>query len=219
MTSTPNHDSAETQHLRRLGLRLEWATIWWNLAEAGITVWLGLAAGSLALAGFGIDSLIEVFASSVVVWHVRDIGELGAHARNRTAIRLIGLAFLALGAFLVVAAIVRLNARAVPDESWLGVAYLALAATVMFGLAVAKRRVGVQLGNAPLVAEARITLLDGALASAVLVALLLNTALGWWWADSVAAAVVGLVALREGWEHFEETRGDGDDRHHEERHR
>jgi divalent metal cation (Fe/Co/Zn/Cd) transporter len=99
----------------------------------------------------------------------------------------------------------------VADESWWGVAYLALAATVMFGLAVAKHRVGTQLGNRPLVAEAKITLLDGALASAVLLALLLNTALGWWWADSVAAAIVGVVALREGWEHLEETRGDGED--------
>lgn len=201
----PHDTPAEIERLRRLGLRLEWATIWWNVGEAGITLWLGLAAGSLALAGFGVDSLIEVFASSVVVWHVGDIRELGTHERNRTAMRLIGFAFLALGAFLVVAAIVRLVSGAVPDESWWGVAYLAAAAVVMLGLAIAKKRIGTRLGNEPLVAEAKITLLDGALATSVLMALVLNAVLGWWWADSVAAAVVGAVALHEGWEHLEET--------------
>lgn len=201
----PHDTSAENERLRRLGLRLEWATIWWNVGEAGITLWLGLAAGSLALAGFGIDSLIEVFASSVVVWHVRDLRELGAHQRNRTAMRLIGVAFLALGAFLVVASIVRLVSGAVPDESWWGVAYLGAAAAVMLGLATAKNRIGTRLGNQPLIAEAKITLLDGALATSVLLALVLNAVLGWWWADSVAAAVVGAVALHEGWEHLEES--------------
>ena len=199
----PPLDAAERDRLQRRGLRLEWATIVWNLGEAFITVALGLAAGSIALIAFGLDSLIEVFASAVVVWHVRDLDDLDP-TRNRTALRLISIAFVALGLALMIGAVVRLIAAARPEESPWGIAYTALAAAVMFVLAWAKRRVADRLDNAPLRAEAGITFLDGILASGILLALVLNAAFGWWWADPLAAIVVAIVAFNEGKEHWEE---------------
>ncbi len=204
----PPLEPAERDRLQRRGLRLEWATIVWNLGEAVITVALGLAAGSIALIAFGLDSLIEVFASAVVVWHVRDLDDLDP-TRNRTALRLIAVAFAALGLALTIGAVVRLVAAARPDESPWGIAYTALAAAVMFALAHAKRRVADRLDNAPLRAEAGITFLDGMLASGILLALVLNATLSWWWADPIAAIVVALVAFNEGKEHWEEATNHG----------
>ncbi len=197
----PQLDRTERDRLQKIGLRLEWGTIAWNLGEAVVTVALGIAAGSIALVAFGLDSLIEVFASGVVVWHVRDLDDLDP-TRNRTALRLISLAFTALGLALLGGAVVRIASTARPDESPWGIAYMALAAVVMLGLALAKRRVAAKLDNAPLHAEAGITLLDSVLASGILLALILNTAFGWWWADPLAAMAVALVALNEGREHW-----------------
>jgi divalent metal cation (Fe/Co/Zn/Cd) transporter len=200
---------AERDRLQRRGLRLEWATIAWNIGEAFITVALGVLAGSIALIAFGLDSLIEVFASAVVVWHVRDLDDLDP-TRNRTALRLIAIAFVALGLALMIGAVVRLIAAARPDESPWGIAYTALAAAVMFALAYAKRRVADRLDNAPLRAEAGITFLDGLLASGILLALVLNAVFGWWWADPLAAIVIALVAFNEGREHWQEASEHGE---------
>jgi divalent metal cation (Fe/Co/Zn/Cd) transporter len=204
----PQLDRAERDRLQKLGLRLEWGTIAWNLGEAVITVVLGLSAGSIALVAFGLDSLIEVFASAVVVWHVRDLDDLDP-TRNRTALRLISVAFAALGLALLAGAVIRIVSTVRPEESPWGIAYMAFAAVVMFGLAIAKRRVADTLDNAPLRAEAGITYLDGVLASAILFALVMNSAFGWWWADSLAAIAVALVALREAREHWAEAGGHG----------
>lgn len=203
-SQSPALTPAERSRLQRRGLQLEWATIAWNLGEAVITVALGIAAGSLALIGFGGDSLIEVFASAVVVWHVRDLDHLDLHGRSKRAMRLIALAFAGLGIVLITGAVQRLASETRPDESPWGIAYLALAATVMFGLAYAKRRIADRLDNDPLRAEAGITLLDGFLASGILLALVLTAAFGWWWADPLAAAAVGFVALHEAREHWDQ---------------
>jgi divalent metal cation (Fe/Co/Zn/Cd) transporter len=165
----------------------------WNIGEVFVTVGLGLVAGSLALVAFGLDSLIEIFASVVVLWQLRDRGD----ARTRRAMALVALAFLALAAFLVVTSIQALLARHAPDSSPFGIVYMAIAATAMFGLAWRKRRVSASLVSHPLATEARMTFLDGLLASTVLAALLLNAAFHAWWADALAAAIVALAALRE----------------------
>ena len=196
-------DPAERARLQRRGLQLEWGTIIWNLGEAVVTITLGIAAGSIALIAFGLDSLIEVFASGVVVWHVSDLDDLDPR-RNRKALRLISLAFAALGVFLLIGSGIRLVGEVKPEESPVGIAYVATAAVVMFGLAIAKRRVADRLDNAPLRAEANITLLDGFLATSILIALVLTAWLGWWWADPLAAILVALVALNEAKEHWEE---------------
>jgi len=194
-----------SDRLRKRGLRLVWATIIWNIFEVFITIGLGVASGSIALIAFGTDSVVEVFASLVVVWHSRDLLVMEESDRTRRSLRLIAIAFLALGVVLAVGAVVRLIEGAVPDESPLGIIYLAITALVMVTLAVLKQRTGRELGSQPLQAEAHITYLDAALATSVLLSLVANAALDWWWADPVAALAVAVIALREGQEHWEES--------------
>ena len=190
--------------LHRLGRRLQWATIAWNSLEVLITVWLGLAARSLALIAFGLDSLVEVFASLVVIWHMTP-GE-GGHraARDRRAVRLVGVSFGVLATYLLVAGTRSLVVRVEPDASPAGIAYLLVTALVMFSLAHWKRRVGVALDSEPFRAEASMTLLDGCLATSILTALVLNLLFDWWWADPGAALLIGVVAVREGFESWRE---------------
>ncbi len=190
-----------TATYRKLAIRLQWATIGWNVGEVFVTVGLGIAAGSLGLVGFGMDSLIEVFASLVVVGHLRRMD-----GRSEVAHRRIGWAFFALAAALTVLAVERLASRSVPDESPWGVAYLTATVIVMWGLAFLKRRVGRLLGDGPVAAEASMTFLDGWLAFGVLVSLVVNALWGWWWADPAAALLVAAAAVREGMENFEESR-------------
>jgi divalent metal cation (Fe/Co/Zn/Cd) transporter len=179
-----------------LGRRLQWATIPWNVAEVFVTMALGFAAGSLALVAFGLDSLIEVFASLVVLWHMSP--DDGAHpTRDRRAQRLVASAFAVLAVFLLVISVRTLWIGAEPDSSPIGIAYLTVTAVVMFTLARAKRRIGLRLESEPFLAEASMTFLDGGLATGILTALVLNSAFGWWWADPVAAILVGLVAANE----------------------
>ena len=190
--------------LQRLALRLEYGTIAWNVAEAALTIGLGIAAGSLALIAFGSDSIIEVFASSVVVWHLRPGHERDHPDRTARALRLVGWAFAALAAALSVAAVRDLVTQRHPDESVWGAVYLVVAAVVMVGLGVAKRRIADRLDSAPLRAEATLTLLDGALAAGTAVGLGLNIVLGWWWADPLTALAVALICINEARENFEE---------------
>ncbi|HZD18708.1 MAG TPA: cation transporter [Actinomycetota bacterium] len=192
--TTGAHDRAR---LRRVALRLEYATIAWNLGEAFLTIGLGIAAGSLALVGFGTDSVIEMFASAVVVWHVRPGHEVDRTERTRLALRLVALAFLALAVVLATVAIRDLVIGRRAEESPFGIAYLAVTAVVMFGLAMAKRRVAGRLGSAPLRSEAAMTFLDGILSVLTLTGLALNAALGWWWADPAAALLVAVAAANE----------------------
>jgi divalent metal cation (Fe/Co/Zn/Cd) transporter len=195
---------SERTRLQRRGLVLEYATIAWNVVEAGLTIGLGVAAGSLALIGFGTDSIIEVFASSVVVWHLLPGHAQDSPERTRLALRLVAGAFLALAVALAIASISDLTTGRRAEESWWGIGYLASAAVVMFGLAVAKQRLAARLDSAPLRSEAAMTFLDGILASATLVGLALNAVAGWWWADPAAALVVAVAAANEARENWEE---------------
>jgi divalent metal cation (Fe/Co/Zn/Cd) transporter len=177
-------------------LRLERLTVAWNAIEVFVTIGLGVAAGSIALVAFGLDSLVEIFASLVILWQLRAEGT--ETARTGRALRLVSVAFFALAAVLLVGAVQSLIAGRRADDSPLGVAYLAVTALVMFTLAWRKRLVARDLDNHPLVHEARITFLDGLLATGILLALVADAALGWWWADPLAAAAVGLAAISEG---------------------
>ena len=193
MVAPSMHDAVTD--LERTGRRLQRITIAWNLIEVFITIGLGIAAGSLALVAFGLDSLIEVFASLVVLWHM--VEDQPDPTRDRRARRLVALAFAALAVYLLAAGLRALLTQAEPESSPLGIAYLGVTAVVMFSLAARKRRVGRDLDNQAFLAEARMTYLDGWLATAILAALALNTAFDWWWADPVAALVVALAAARE----------------------
>jgi divalent metal cation (Fe/Co/Zn/Cd) transporter len=193
----------------RRAVRLQWVTIGWNAVEVFVTIGLGIAAGSLALVAFGLDSIIEIWASLVVLWHVSALREEQGERTNDHALRLVGLAFLALALFLAVTSLVRLLGHDRPDESWAGIVYIAATVVVMFTLAMAKTRVSHQLGDHPLGSEARMTFLDALLASSVMFALLFNALWGWWWTDPLAALVIALLAALEGRENLEASR-DGD---------
>lgn len=185
-------------------MRLEYATIAWNVAEAVVTLVLGFMARSWALIAFGLDTLIELFASGVVVWHMRDEAASRVVERTARATRLVSTAFFGVAVFLTVMSVRNLAIGNRPDESPFGIAYIALTAVVMFVLAKLKSDVAGDIEASPLAAEARLSLLDGFLAAAVLLALVLNTAFEWWWADSLAALVVAAFAFNEGREHWGE---------------
>ena len=193
------------EELRRRALRLEWATNGWNTMEVVVTISLGVRAGSLALIAFGLDSVVEIFASTVVIRNLRDDRHDPGDRRIHRALRLIAVAFWLLAAFLVVMSARGLIRGDRPDSSPLGVAYLALTAVAMFGLARLKRMTAHAMGSETVQAEAGMTFLDGCLSSGILVALVLNAWLGWWWTDAVAALLVAGFAINAGVEHWRES--------------
>ena len=187
--------SASTRRtLLRRGLTLEYLTLGWNVVGTAVVIAAALAAGSVALAGFGLDSLIEIGASTVVIWQLHDPD----HAREGRALKLIGGAFIALAIYIVAQNAYTLIAANHPQSSTLGIIWTAATSLVMLGLATAKTRTGKALGNHVLQTEGRVTLIDAYLASAVLLGLVLNAALGWWWADPLASLVIVYYGLREG---------------------
>lgn len=186
------NDPARHTLLRR-GFALEYATLGWNVIGIVVLAVAAISAKSVALAGFGLDSLIEIGASTVVIWELSGIGE----DRQKRALRLIGVGFGLLALYLLVQSTWVLAAGFRPHHSSLGIAWTAVTAAVMFALAAGKARTGAALGNPVLKTEGRVTLIDGLLAAAVLVGLVLNTAVGWWWADPLAGYVLVYYAGRE----------------------
>jgi divalent metal cation (Fe/Co/Zn/Cd) transporter len=186
--------SARTPLLRR-GLLLEGVTLAWNVVGIVVLAVAALAARSVALAGFGLDSLIEIGASTVVIWELSGTGE----RRQVVALRAIGGAFLLLACYLGIQSTLVLVARFHPHHSLLGIVWTAVTAVVMFVLAAGKERTGQQLDNPVLRTEGRVTFVDGLLATAVLVGLALNAARGWWWADPLAGYVILIYGIKEGW--------------------
>jgi divalent metal cation (Fe/Co/Zn/Cd) transporter len=191
------------ERLEQRAMRLEYATIGWNGVEMIIAIGLGIAARSLALVAFGLDTMIELFASAVVVWHLRHAGRESDLVTAR-ALRLVAAAFVVLAVVVAAGSIGALVTQSAPDESPWGIAYLALTVLAMLALGLAKRKTGQQLRSEPLAAEARMSILDAGLAFSVLLGLAANVAFGWWWADPVAALFVALAAVNEARENFEE---------------
>lgn len=183
----------DEQVLRRRGFTLEALTLAWNVAGVIVLAIIVVRSGSVAAAGFGLDSLIEIGASIVVIWELSGTGE----GRRRRALRLIAVAFLALAVYLVVQAAVALGTAHRPRDGVEAIAWTGLTAIVMFLLARGKTSTGRSLGNAVLVAEGRVTVVDGLLAVAVLVGVTLDVVLGWWWADPVSALIIVGYAIRE----------------------
>jgi divalent metal cation (Fe/Co/Zn/Cd) transporter len=162
--------------LLRRGRILEGITLGWNVAGIAVLAVLAVAARSVALAGFGLDSLIEIGASVVVLWELSGSGQ----DRQRRALRLIGGAFVALAVYLTIQSVLVLVTGYRPGPSVAGIAWTAVTAAAMFALAAGKARTGRALGNPVLVTEGRVTLVDGILAVAVLAGLVLNAAADWW---------------------------------------
>jgi divalent metal cation (Fe/Co/Zn/Cd) transporter len=185
--------------LVRRGLALNYLTISYNVVEAVVALSAGIAAGSVALLGFGLDSVIEVTASGASQWRLR--ADLDASRRERverTTLRIIGWSFLALAAYVVLDSANALLRREAPERSVVGLVLLALSAIVMPILARAKRRVARAMSSRALEADATQTSLCAYLSVIALAGVALNAALGWWWADPVAALAMVPIIAKEG---------------------
>jgi cation diffusion facilitator family transporter len=183
----------------RRGLRLEYLTLGWNSLEALIAIGAGLIAGSIALVGFGFDSVVECASGVVLVWRLRTDNDIHGRERvERISIRLVGVSFLLLAAYVAYEAIERLLHRKAPEHSLLGI-FLAIASLlVMPLLARAKRRVAQNLKSSAMHADSRQTDLCAYLSAILLGGLVLNATVGWWWADPVAAMIMAPIIAREG---------------------
>ena len=190
---------AEMSRLRRRGFWLEYASMAWMTVEAGVAITAGIIASSIALTGFGLDSVIEFFSACIVVWQLR--GE----ARETRAVRLIGVTFFALAVYLAIEATYDLATLARPGYSVAGLAVTAAALVIMPGLALAKRRTGQALGNRTLIADSTETAFCAFTSAAALLGVGLNAWLGWWWADPAAALAIAALAVKEGWEAWKTT--------------
>jgi divalent metal cation (Fe/Co/Zn/Cd) transporter len=180
--------------------RIRWivaATIGYNVVEAVIAISAGSAASSAALIGFGLDSIVEVLSAVAVAWQ---FAAPDPEKREKTALRIIAWSFFALAAYVTVEAALSLFGVREADHSPVGVALAAVSLVVMPFLSVAERRAGRELGSASAIADSKQTLICSYLSGALLVGLLLNILFGWAWADSAAALVIVIFAVREGLE-------------------
>lgn len=190
--------------LLRRGIRLEYLTVGWNSLEAVVAVVAGLAAGSIALVGFGLDSVVEVLAGSMLLWRLR-VEVAHAHGEcadteqaERRALRFVGVTFFLLALYVTYESGRKLVNQERPDESPLGLALAATSLILMPLLALAKLRVARALGSRALAADAKETAVCSYLSLALVVGLGANALWGWWWADPVAALAMIPLMLKEG---------------------
>jgi divalent metal cation (Fe/Co/Zn/Cd) transporter len=189
--------STEREQLQRRARLLAWGGIGWHFVEFGIALGAGVAAGSIALIGFGADSLIEACAGFVVVWLFTG-ARLKSHTAERRAQQLIAGSFFILAAYIGIEGIRDLAGGHHASASWIGIGLAAVTAPTMPLLARAKRRLGQELNSSATVKEGAQNMLCAYLSVALLVGLVLNAVAGWWWADPAAALVIAAVALKEG---------------------
>jgi divalent metal cation (Fe/Co/Zn/Cd) transporter len=185
--------------LERTARLLAWGGIGWHVVEFGIALGAGIAAGSIALIGFGADSLVEALAGFVVLWLFTG-SRIGSAGAERRAQQLVAGSFFVLAAYVGVESVRTLLGGHHPGVSWVGVGLAAFTAPTMPLLAIAKRRIGQKLHSPATVKEASQTQLCAYLSVALLVGLLANALAGWWWADPVAALAIAAVAVKEGLE-------------------
>jgi divalent metal cation (Fe/Co/Zn/Cd) transporter len=204
VTATPRaHDLAERSRLGHRAQLLAGASVAYNVVEAAVAVTAGLLAGSVALTGFGLDSVVEVSSGLIILWQFR---HRMPEARERQALRLMAVAFLSLAGYVTAESIRGLVGGGEAARSPVGIGLAVASLIVMPLLSVAQRRTGRRLGSAAVVADGTQTLLCTYLSAVLLVGLLLNATLGWGWADPVAGLVIAAVAAREG---VEAWRGEG----------
>lgn len=196
-TNTMSGETARAASVRR-GRALEYLTIGWNSLEAIISIGAGLLAGSIALIGFGLDSLIEVSSGAALLWRLHMDAPERRESAERIALKLVGVSFLLLAAYVAFDAIKSLVRRESPESSYVGIAIAALSLAVMPLLARAKRRVAAEINSRALQADSRQTDICTYLSAILLAGLILNALLGWWWADPVAALVMIPIIAKEG---------------------
>ena len=182
----------------RQGRRLEYFTVGWNLIEAAVALGAGFFAGSIALIGFGIDSLIETSSGAVLLWRLQE-GEEG-EKRERMALKLVGISLMALAVYVAIDATKGLILKEPPEESLVGIILAAVSLIVMPLLAWAKRKVAAKLNSQALVADSHQTDICAYLSAILLVGLGVNALFGWWWADPVSALAMVPIIVKEGLE-------------------
>ena len=188
------------------GKRLEYFTIIWNSLEGLIGIGTGLVSGSISLVGFGIDSLIEVTSGAALLWRMSVDADVAKRERNeKLSLRIVGACFLALALYVASEAALDLTKQGAPEESIPGMALAVASLIVMPILSRAKKRIGNALGSTAMHADARQTDFCVYLSAILLVGLVLNAALGWWWADPVAALIMVPIIAREGLENIKGT--------------
>ena len=190
--------SAERAENLRHGRKLEYFTIGWNVVEAGIAIGAGWFAGSIALVGFGVDSLIESLSGSILLWRL--FAPAHDESREKIALKLVGISFLILAAYVVFDAAKSLIAHEPPQTSFAGIALAVVSLIIMPLLARAKRLSASKLESRAMKADSRQTDLCAYLSAILLGGLALNAFLGWWWADPVAALIMVPIIAREGFE-------------------
>ena len=203
MTSTISLPADKRRYVLQRRIRLiVSATIGYNLVEAVVAITAGSIASSAALIGFGLDSVIEVLSAAAVAWQFtrRD-----PERWEKGTLRVIALAFFALAAYVSVSSVIALAGQEQVQHSTLGIVITALSVVIMPFLSLAERRAGRELGSASAVADSKQTLMCTYLSAAVLVGLVANSLVGWWWADAIAGLVIAAFAIREG---IEAWRGD-----------
>lgn len=176
------------------GRRLEYLTLGWNSLEAVASIGAGLLAGSIALVGFGFDSVIECVSGATMLWRLRD------ESRERTAVKVVGFSFLLLAVYVAVDAGKTLIAKEPPERSIIGICIAALSLIAMPLLARAKRKVARELNSGAMQADSRQTDVCAYLSAILLGGLVLNATLHWWWADPVAALIMVPIIVKEGWD-------------------
>ena len=189
----------ERQLVTRTGKRLEYFTIAWNILEGGVAVVAGSLAGSISLVGFGIDSFIEVTSGAALLWRMSvDSDEAQREHHERSALRIVGVCFVALSIYIAYEAVADLAARRAPEHSIPGIILAAVSLVAMPLLSRAKRRVGAALNIAAMHADAKQTDFCAYLSGILLIGLVLNATAGLWWADPIAAILMVPLILREG---------------------
>ncbi|HEV2729892.1 MAG TPA: cation transporter [Terriglobales bacterium] len=182
------------------GKRLEYFTIAWNTLEGVVAVVAGAVAGSISLVGFGLDSFIEVISGAALLWRMSVDADLSRRERNeRLSLKIVGVSFLALAAYIAFESITRLLKRKAPEHSIPGIILAVVTVILMPLLSAAKRRVGQDLESAAMTADAKQTEFCSYLSAILLSGLVLNAALGWWWADPLAALIMTPLIVREGY--------------------
>lgn len=191
--------TASRTELIQHGERLEYFTIFWNTIEGLLSVGAGIAAGSIALVGFGLDSFIEVTSGAALLWRMKsDRNPEQRERAERLSLKIVGFCFLALAAYVAIDSVHSLSQRTAPEPSVLGITIGVASLFVMPLLARAKRRVGKAIDSPAMIADSQQTQFCTYLSIILVVGLLLNFFFGWWWSDSVAALVMLPIIVNEG---------------------
>jgi divalent metal cation (Fe/Co/Zn/Cd) transporter len=192
-----SHEITRATNVRR-GRWLEYLTIGWNSLEAVIAIGAGLVAGSIALIGFGLDSIVEISSGAALLWRLHMDAPEKRERAEQMALKLVAASFLLLAAYIAFDAAKSLITREPPQASYVGIGLAALSLVVMPLLARAKRKVAASINSRALQADSRQTDICAYLSAILLGGLLLNALFGWWWADPIAALVMTPIIVKEG---------------------